>query len=391
MKDTLVIVGSHPRTRGQFDFDRTDCDIWLFNEAVSNKDNTWAKRADAIFQMHVPAIWRNPQNRNDPGHYAWLQSQTEVPNIYMQDEYEEVPNSVRYPLAEILRMVHDRKDHFLTSSVPQAMALAAYLKQWKRVEIYGVAMETQTEWQFQREGVAYWRGYLEGQGVDVYFADPTFEAPLYGYEGEVSIKYERFQERIEQLAPEIQKQTAEYMAASVAVDKNLTIFCENGGEKNAQVLMQSVGRLRDLAESLGVLDGARQENERYKGKADEMRKASEGEFIFSRQEFESAAKNLQDRAGRAVTEMTVAATQLSNIHNMVSGAAKGSPKRLKITENYRHMMRQMINAINQAAVYKGASQENFEYMSYLDKHIRAAGGAKSEQVMLEVMKAGSNA
>ena len=85
-RHTLAIIGSHPRTREEFDFSRTDADIWMFNEAISGKGNVWAKRADVIFQLHIPAIWKNPKNRNDPGHFDWLKSQYEIP-VYMQEDY----------------------------------------------------------------------------------------------------------------------------------------------------------------------------------------------------------------------------------------------------------------------------------------------------------------
>jgi hypothetical protein len=66
---TVAIVGSHPRTRQEFDFNRKYCDIWAFNEAVSQG---WCTKADAVFQMHAPVIWKNPGNRNDPKHFEWL-------------------------------------------------------------------------------------------------------------------------------------------------------------------------------------------------------------------------------------------------------------------------------------------------------------------------------
>lgn len=37
----LVIMGSHPDTRSWVDFDRTDCDIWLFNEAMTRNDQDY--------------------------------------------------------------------------------------------------------------------------------------------------------------------------------------------------------------------------------------------------------------------------------------------------------------------------------------------------------------
>jgi len=116
---TLAIIGSHPRTREAFDFNRTDADVWLFNEAYSNKDNVWAKRADAVFQLHDPIIWTNPKNRNDPKHYDWLKST--LTTVYMQSHYDDVPSSVAYPLDEIKAMAGS--PNFLTSSVSMAIAL----------------------------------------------------------------------------------------------------------------------------------------------------------------------------------------------------------------------------------------------------------------------------
>lgn len=384
MNKTLAIIGSHPRTREAFDFTRSDVDVWMFNEATSNPANTWAKRADVIFQMHVPAIWKNPNNRNDPQHYEWLKSQTQTV-VYMQEAYPDVPMAQRYPLAEIQAMIND-PCHFLTSSVPQAMALAAYLKQYERIEIYGVAMETNTEYQFQREGVSYWLGYLKGQGVDVYFADPTFQAPLYGYEGEVFIKYERFAERIAELEPELQRVQLAYTTAKGGFERAFPAFVESVNAMNEQNLYDAVVNLRNATEQLGMVDGAIQENKRYQAKADEMRAASGGEFVFSRQEFESNAKTNRDRISQFATELASLGTTLEHVHRNIAQAAKNSPKRKKYIGMYKQVVGNYLQIQNAEGIVKGASAENFMYMSYLDKHIRAAGGAKSEEAILQAVQ-----
>lgn len=382
MKDIVAIIGSHPRTREQFDFSRTDCDAWLFNEAISNKTNTWATRADLVFQMHVPTIWRNPANRNDPHHYDWLKTQTES-DVMMQDVFEDVPRSKKYPLEGVMDMLSGDPDHFLSSSVPQAIAYAIYLGIYKRIEIYGVAMETNTEWQFQREGVAFWKGFAMGRGIDVYFADPTFRCPLYGYEGDVTIKYERFGERIEELKPEIQKLSREYNAAALDLQKAVELLFDNGGKELEDALWACVERQLQLGGRLGLLDGARQENLRYQQKADKMREADGGNFIFSRQEFESALTALTKKAGETHTAFISIGTELGNLHNAMIQAAKGSPKRKKLVDAYIKSIPRYFQANNLMHVYKGAASENTLYMQWLDQHIRAAGGAKSEAVLLE--------
>lgn len=383
MNKTLAIIGSHPRTREAFDFNRTDADVWLFNEAISNPVNTWAKRADAVFQMHVPTIWRNPTNRNDPHHYEWLKSQTTC-DVWMQEEYPEVPKSKRYPIESVRAMTGDGA-HFLTSSVPQAMALAAYLGTYSRVEVYGVAMETNTEYQFQREGVAFWIGFLKGRGIDVYFADPTFEAPLYGYEGKVSIEYDVFEKRIAEVQPWIDELAPQYHAASLETVKALRLYAEDGSKELENALVSCVQRQFNLGTQLGHVEGAQQENKRYKAKADKMREADDGNHVFSRQEFESAAKSLGDEAQKQEVKRIMHGTRMGIIQDNIRRAAKGSPKRANFANEFLKEAKAYMEAVNQKAIFEGAANENFQYMAYLDKHIRAAGGEKSEAVLLESM------
>lgn len=391
MKSTVAIIGSHPRTRDQFDFERTDADVWLFNEAISNPDNrVWAKRADLIFQMHVPAIWRNPTNRNDPHHYKWLKTQDEC-DVIMQDAYPDVPRSKRYPLAEIAEMIGTtvadmmNTDHFLTSSVPQAMALAA-LWGYKRVEIYGVAMETNTEYQFQREGVSYWIGFLKGAGVDVYFADPTFRAPLYGYEGKVSVEYDKFDTRIEELkllVPDVQQR---HQAALLDMKKSLELYLEESTKDREIGVQVNAEKMVQIVAQLGALDGAIQENDRYKGKADAMREAAEGEFVFSRQEFEGAASQLQKNVKNEETAFISFGTRLGILQDNIRMSPRESRKRAALGQEFWKTFTAYLQAVNKMNIYRGALNENVQYMQYLDKYIKAAGGSKSEAVLLERMR-----
>ena len=176
-RPTVAIVGSHPRTRANFDFSRTDCDIWTFNESLGNPNDAWCLRADAVFQMHKPVIWRSKANRSHAGHYEWLQGHN-TPTIFMQDAYADVPKSECYPLEDVLALTPSFR--YLTSSVAYAIALAV-LKGYKRIEIYGAEMETGTEYGHQRQGMAFWIGLAIGKGIEVEHISPTFwYAPLYG-------------------------------------------------------------------------------------------------------------------------------------------------------------------------------------------------------------------
>lgn len=387
MKETVSIIGSHPRTREAFDWTRTDCDIWLFNEAISNKGNVWAKRADAIFQMHIPTIWRNPKNRNDNGHHDWLKNQTEVATIYMQEQYTDVPASVRYPLEDVLALLANPQEHFLSSSVPQAIALAI-LQGYKRIEVWGVAMETNTEYRWQREGVAFWMGFAKGRGIDTYFADPTYQCPMYGYDGEVMLPYTVFVERIKELDPQVDALTGNYKEASEALTKAVDNF--SAGDNEPDHLLPHVFTMLGLSANLGQLDGARQENGKYVAKADAMKETS-GEFVFSRQEFEGAAAGLQKAVEEVRAQFNARGGQLGLVHRGVVNSAKGSLKREQNLEAYKKILASYLKAANQMNVYKGAAAENIRYMERLSQGIRAAGGEKSEEAILESVGANAQA
>ena len=376
MKDTLVILGSYPHTRGLFDFKRTDCDIWVFNEAMSQE---WVKRADAVFQLHIPTIWRNPNNRNDPKHYEWLKS-TNVP-VLMQEKYGDVPASFEFPKDKILSDFPNAKQNGepireVACSPAWALAYAIYLG-YPKIEIYGVELASNTEYTYQQGNFKYWLGVAVGKGIDVNIHSQMFNAPLYGYEGEVFIPYETFADRLAELKTD---ELAEKYGASVKVmlleaDK---IMQGNNTDKILPLVQEAV----NAATALGEIDGAIQENERYKNKADEMIKTDE-KFVFSRQEFEHAAATRKKEVESMANIISAMKGQLEIYHNSVLLAAKGSPKRRKLTEALKAKQVELIRAHNAFGILRGAMQENYRYMSRLDAGIKAAGGVKSEEAILQ--------
>ena len=117
-----------------------------------------------------------------------------------------------------------------------------------------------------------------------------------------------------------------------------------------------------------------------------MKAASNGEYIFSRQEFESAAIDLKKQADRANLDYVSQGTTLDHIHRNVKTAAKNSPKRKKLIDMYRQAIQKYLEAANKVGLLMGASKEDYEYLAWLDEHIRAAGGSKSEAAILEQMQ-----
>lgn len=381
MNTNLAIIGSHKVTRGDYR-PRPGFDVWVFNEAVSRGED-FAKDATAVFQMHLPVIWRNPRNRNDPRHYDWLKSQAAL-DIWMIDKFEDVPRSRRYPLDDVLAMLGPEwADHFLTSSPAQAIALGILLG-YKKIEIYGVVMESNTEYQFQRDGVAFWMGFAKGRGVDLSFSSDTYRGPVYGFEGSIEVPYSLFVDRMTELRPQIDDLSRQYKDALHVVDSAIKAFSSDASAGNEKALYSAIEKQKLAADALGLVDGQYQENERYKGKADAMIEQS-GSFIFSRQEFEAGAKSFLDAAEDKHVDLISFGTKLDMAQRAISQS--GGPKRGVFVGTFRGTLVEYLKAANAEAVLKGKSKENFSLMAYLDKSIRAAGGASAEQVLRDLLPA----
>lgn len=183
-KKTVAIVGSNPRTRDKAPFDDPSIEIWMFN---SSPLADWCKRLDVIFELHKREEYTFSFD-SQAIYWQWLRKNTGV-RVYMQEEDYQVPMSVKYPLEAICNryLSHlrrgDEMNRYFTSSVCYALGLAV-MQGFERIELYGIEMETNTEYIYQREGVGLWVGIALGLGVEVWMPDDCamLNAPLYGYD-----------------------------------------------------------------------------------------------------------------------------------------------------------------------------------------------------------------
>jgi len=370
MKDILVIMGSHPGTRGLFDWTREDCDIVVFNEAMKMD---WVKRADYVMQMHVPTIWQNPGNRNDPNHYNWLKS-GETPVIWMQEKYDDVPKSKRYPIERVLK-ISNRK--YITSSAAYSIALGIHLG-YQKIEIYGVEMATNTEYVHQRPGVAYWIGIADALGVNVEFHGDLMTCPLYGYEGNITFPYTFFEERLATLEKSADEAKLIYNKASEVANNAIAEYMETGVNNKIDVLMQ---KAVEQAAAFGLQDGARQEILRYKKKADVQIEAT-GDFLFSRQEFEHAGTSLFKERERAIVKSTEFAKKCGGAYTAFINTQNPGKKKNRL-DQFTAAVFEYVQSSTKVGMFDGAMKENRYLMAKLDELIRMAGGAESERVLLE--------
>ena len=376
MRDTVIILGS-AETKTSFDFERADCDIWVFNEAMHA---AWCKRADAVFQMHLPIIWRSSQNRNDPKHYEWLKA-GDTPTIYMTDKYDDVPKSEAYPIDEV-KATFPRM--YFTSSVAYAIALAT-LREYKHIEIYGVEMATSTEYWHQREGVAYWIGYAEGRGIDVKFNSRSMlQSPLYGYEGQVNIPIGFYEDRITALSVPLKQHRAEYEKAKLEIHALLDEFVKNF-KADVSTFNDKMQVLGQSAHNFSVVDGMCQVNTMLLAKAKKMQDEV-GNYMIARQEFDDMARNTGMQSQKMYLAIKVESTKLEEIRNQFKNATNKDVRRQLVIE-FKKQLGKYIQKINMNGVLQGSGLESTGLMHKLDELIRMAGGSKAEEIMVNELKA----
>ena len=379
---TVAIVGSHPATRENAPWDDPGVDIWVFNEACTNvraKDDPtlWVKRCDAVFQMHIPGVYRSPVNRSAPRHWEWLQQSHDFP-IYMQAIDLAVPASQAFPLAEIanellgdliIGQIHLRG--FFTSSIAYAFALAIY-QEYDHILVYGVEMSSETEYFYQRECIAFWIALALGHGirVDLYSAKAIFERPLYGYDGTIEQDIDTYLVRANELNDELGKARSTVGHAEHALHTCYRTETFPG---------DAIGVLLAAQIELGTVEGQVESVDRYLSKLQTMRQTG-ATLYLDRNEFESAAAAVKDDIEKYGQEVHRSAGRL----DYVLMAWKQLHTQTAL-EQVKQFAKAHLDAGYNFGKAQGIYQENRRLAEKLDESIRAAGGEKT----LSVLRAGA--
>ncbi len=181
-KKTVAIVGLAPSSCSLAPFDDPEVEIWALNEMHAFPQ--WFKRATRWFQIHDTESWhRYIAKRDVRGHANWLRTNPLNIPIYMQYYNEEVPQSIGYPLHEVVDLVFkdfrrgNTKVKYFTSTFAYMMGIAMLeghepdkpdVKPFERIEIYGFEMSDNIEYVQQKACAEFWIGYALGKGVEVY-------------------------------------------------------------------------------------------------------------------------------------------------------------------------------------------------------------------------------
>jgi hypothetical protein len=207
-KDKVMIIGRAFTWRLAKDIVDKDSswEVWVINDMYDQFPN-----ADLWFEMHDRGCvntWIGPGGIN---HLEWLK-QAKMP-IIMQEHYDDIPNSVRFPKEEMTKEFNNNyfktpEDYnendgsgVFTSSFSYMLALAITM-QYKTIGIYGIHLSHYSEYQGQREGCKSLMWYARGKGINLQLPK---ECPLildedwYGYtdykKGKVTIDKKYFIEK----------------------------------------------------------------------------------------------------------------------------------------------------------------------------------------------------
>ena len=171
-KDMLAIIGTADTLQAT-PWDDKQFEIWGVAQCVTFPV---FKRADILFELHTEGYWADPpviKRLNDwPG------------RLVMQDHYEEVPNSEKFPIKTITQY---RPYHRTSVTYMLALAYHSFKVTGKpfHVSLFGIHMEDiREEYAEQRPCCEYWLGRMEDAGMDIFLAGGAIlSAPfMYGYE-----------------------------------------------------------------------------------------------------------------------------------------------------------------------------------------------------------------
>lgn len=219
----VYLVGTATSSRDLVNDAPEDAEVWGLNASYD-----WMPRQTRWFEMHDRARFDHFQE----SHIAALKA-LECP-IYMVKHYEDIPNSIPYPLAEVTQGGRFRS--LFTSSVSYMIAMAV-AEGFQEIRFAGIDMAMDSEYAYQRSACEYWIGVADALGLKVIIPEssPIGRAPLYGQEvpqidrsivdwkdriaNEKLRKYERFITELHQLLDENRMDFAAVEGARQVLEK----------------------------------------------------------------------------------------------------------------------------------------------------------------------------
>ena len=218
-------------------FDKPDeWEFWAINEMYALAPQVPNFKADRWFEVHD----RYSESKNTPTHRKFL-TECKCP-VYMWQHYDDIPQSVRYPLDEVMNFFADKGINgarYHTESITWMVALALY-EGYETIAIHGVDFANASEYDYQRPCYEYWIGIGEGMGRTVIVPqtdDPLKALCLYGFEEQNALMdFAREQQKAAQDA--LNKKAAELASIEQQTMKVIITRAEHRGAMAAYSELQ---------------------------------------------------------------------------------------------------------------------------------------------------------
>jgi hypothetical protein len=272
----------------------------------------------------------------------------------MQDVDPRIPDSVRYPIEGVLAMVPYR---YLRSSPAMALALAIY-QGYRRIELYGSDLTSNTEYSYQAVNYAFWIGLAHGRGVDLRlkcWENEFYHQPLYGYDGELDLDHSIYEQRRAENEKAWKVNDMQFTRLKDRLDNALL-------DHKTQEVIQILPELDAIAQAAGETAGAMGEDERYSQRTNPI----------SRQEFERVAAQAQIDYSQSLRDMYHNGGVIEYVYN-----AWAQTGRHEALNQLRQFVKAKLMAAYTCGLKKGIYSENIFYMGRYDEGLRAAGGIRA--------------
>jgi hypothetical protein len=162
----VAIVGFASNTLHLVPWFDPEFEIWSLNQGHMH----CARRTDRHFEMHQPEATADVR---DPDYLTFLKTLT-IP-VYMIQQFEEYPTSLRYPIEDAIQYVG--MDYF-TSSIAYMLVLAA-MENFEEIHIYGVNLAIGDEYFYEKPNAEFLIGLLRGRGIKVYVPQASALLKMY--------------------------------------------------------------------------------------------------------------------------------------------------------------------------------------------------------------------
>lgn len=229
---SVAIIGFSEKTMKYCLTSKAD-EKWSLNHIYTIMDFPKVTR---LFEMHKEYWYLRKEIPKSVAYREWLKMDHGFP-IYMQESEikPDIPSSTPYPLDEIIEdclpglIERDENKNetirkYFTSSFAYMMALAIHEK-FDVIELYGIDMENNTEYGYQKPCGEFWIGIALGRGIKVILPKESLlcDADLYGYETVPYVDVNRLKEilKIYQLRYD------DYYVKMQEVAKELTLNPDN--------------------------------------------------------------------------------------------------------------------------------------------------------------------